>query len=102
MDKLEIALQQEMQLRAGIIKQPLEGLLYDLDLMSEQCKSDVANMRRVAVEVLRREIERLKKEKGWLFDELIDLHQRRTTTDMPAEEMKEILVEDMQRALKEG
>ena len=62
MDKLEIALQQEMQLRAGIIKQPLEGLLYDLDLMSEQCKSDVANMRRVAVEVLRREIERLKKD----------------------------------------
>ena len=47
------------------------------------------------------EIERLEKENEWLFDELIDLHQRRTTTDMPAEEMKEILVEDMQRALKD-
>ena len=61
MDKLEIALQEEMQIRASIVEQPLEGLLYDLDLMPEQCKSGTANIRRITVEILREEIERLRK-----------------------------------------
>lgn len=61
MDRLEIALQEEMQLRVAILKQPLEGLLYDLDLMPEQCKGGIANIRKITVEVLRKEIERLRK-----------------------------------------
>ena len=89
MDKLEIALQQEMQLRAGIIKQPLEGLLYDLDLMPEQCKSGIANLRRIAVEELRKEIERLKKEKKWLLENAIEW-------DRPN------ILQEMHQALKEG
>ena len=47
------------------------------------------------------EAERLKKEKEWLMDRIIDLEQRRTTTDMPPEEMKEIILEEMQQVLKE-
>ena len=128
MDKLEIALQQEMQLRAGIIKQPLEGLLYDLDLMPEQCKSDVANMRRVAVEVLRREIERLKKEnsdlilankargafaraqcsvmkrmgkeKEWLIHKIQRISKMLVGQD--EDYVRQELLKEMQRALKEG
>ena len=46
--------------KVSVVEQPLEGLLYDLDLMPEQCKSTIANMRRTAVEELRKEIERLK------------------------------------------
>ena len=47
------------------------------------------------------EIERLKKEKEWLAEELIELYERYTTTDMPTEEMKKMLFEEMQQALKE-
>ncbi len=46
------------------------------------------------------EIERSKKEKEWLAEELIELYERYTTTDMSTEEMKKMLFEDMQQALK--
>ncbi len=46
--------------------------------------------------------ERLKREKEWLAEELIELYERYTTTDMPTEEMKKMLFEEMQQALKEG
>ena len=48
-----------------------------------------------------REIERLKNEKEWLAEELIELYERYTTTDMPKEEMKKMLFEEMKQALKE-
>ncbi len=34
------------------VQQPLEGLLYDLDLMPEQCKTLINNLRRLVVEEL--------------------------------------------------
>ena len=46
-------------------------------------------------------IERLEKEKEWLAEELIELYERYTTTDMTTEEMKKMLFEEMQQALKE-
>ncbi len=92
MDKLEIALQQEMQLRAGIIKQPLEGLLYDLDLMPEQCKSGIANLRRIAVEKLCKEIERLKKERQWI----------RTKDEFPKECQVVICYDNQSERIKEA
>ena len=73
MDKSEIALQEEMQLRASVVEQPLEGLLYDLDLMPEQCKSGTANIRRIAIEVLRKEVERLRKVGTELIDKMCEL-----------------------------
>ena len=51
---------QDEIIRTTILKQPLEGLLYDLGLMPEECKSEIANRRKITVEVLRKEIERLK------------------------------------------
>ena len=45
----------------SIIDQPIEGLLYDLDLLPEQCISDRSNMTRIVIEKQRKEIERLKK-----------------------------------------
>ena len=45
----------------SIINQPIEGLLYDLDLMPEQCKSSHSNVARLVITRLREEIERLKK-----------------------------------------
>ena len=47
------------------------------------------------------EIEQVEKEKEWLAEELIDLYERYTTTDMPKEEMKKMLFKEMQQALKE-
>ena len=106
----------------SIINQPIEGLLYDLDLMPEQCKSSHSNIIRLVVIKLREVMERLKielkntedikcqcdkdaiqmvKEKEWLAEELIELYERYTTTDMPKEEMKKMLFEEMQQALKE-
>ena len=35
-----------------IVKQPLEGLLYDLDLLPEQCKAWINNDRRLVIEEL--------------------------------------------------
>lgn len=43
------------------IKQPLEGLLYDLDLMPEQCKTPINELRSSVVECQYKEIERLRK-----------------------------------------
>ncbi len=34
------------------LDQPIEGLLYNLDLMPEQCKSDTNNLRRLVIEKL--------------------------------------------------
>ena len=63
-----------------------------------------AESRRLALIVKEqtKEIERLKKEEEWLAEELIELYERYTTTDMPTEEMKKMLFEEMQQALKEG
>ncbi len=60
---------QDKIIRASIIEQPLERLLYDLDLMPEQCKSTIANMRRTVVEELRKEIERLRKDLEYYKDD---------------------------------
>ncbi|KKL63073.1 hypothetical protein LCGC14_2178760 [marine sediment metagenome] len=104
MDKLEIALQEESQLLDAILKQPLEGLLYDLDLMPEQCRNATANMRRITVEELRKEIERLRKEKEWLLKqyatELYDAHKAIRTT-YNRDSIKQRIVLEMQQALKE-
>ena len=52
---------QDKRIRASVIEQPLEGLLYDLDLLPEQCRNATANMRRITVEELRKEIELYKR-----------------------------------------
>ncbi len=52
-------------------------------------------------DVADKEIEQLKKENEWLAEELIELYERYTTTDMPKEEMKKMLFEEMKQALKE-
>lgn len=44
------------------IKQPLEGLLYDLDLMPEQCKTPINELRSGVVECQYEEIEQLRKD----------------------------------------
>ena len=44
-----------------IIKQPIEGILYDLDLMPEQCKSDASNIKRLVIRKLYKKA--MKKEK---------------------------------------
>ncbi|KKL19576.1 hypothetical protein LCGC14_2464120, partial [marine sediment metagenome] len=62
---------QDKIIRASVIEQPLEGLLYDLDLMPEQCRSTTANMRRIAIEELREEIERLRIERDYWKTTLI-------------------------------
>ncbi len=52
---------QDKMTRASVVEQKLEGLLYDLDLMPEQCRNATTNMRRIAVEVLRDEIKLYKR-----------------------------------------
>ncbi len=47
------------QLRQLIIMQPLEGLLYDLDLMPEQIRNQADRDRGEAITVLKDEIQRL-------------------------------------------
>lgn len=44
-----------------IIDQPLEGLLYDLDLLPEQCRTEINNIRRLAVEGLYKKVEVLRR-----------------------------------------
>lgn len=39
-----------------INNQPLEGLLYDLDLLPEQCKNDSMNMKRLVIENLHKKV----------------------------------------------
>ena len=51
---------EQADIKSGI-KQPLEGLLYDLDWMPEQIKSAINDLRREVVECQYRENERLKK-----------------------------------------
>ena len=46
-EKLRIA--KRMQ---NLIQQPLDGLLYDLDLMPEQCKKTINTIRRLVIEEL--------------------------------------------------
>ena len=60
---------QDKIIRASVIEQPLEGLLYDLDLMPEQCRSARANIRRITIEELRKEIERLRKDLEYYKDD---------------------------------
>ena len=55
------------------ISQPLEGLLYDLDLLPEQCRTGINSMRRIVVEQQRKEIERLRKA---LKDIIDNVHSR--------------------------
>ena len=88
---------QDKRIRASVVEQPLEGLLYDLDLTPEQCLSDVANMGRISIEVLRREIERLKKENEWLLEESITLYDLWHDVSCGDEDIKH----KMQQALKE-
>ncbi len=44
--------EEEIELVDKNISQPLEGLLYDLDLMPEQIKTDINNLRRIVIERL--------------------------------------------------
>lgn len=39
-----------------IDNQPLEGLLYDLDLMPEQCRSFKTNITRIIIEILHKRV----------------------------------------------
>ncbi len=41
-----------MEIVRKLIQQPLEGLLYDLDLMPEQCITISSNMKRLTIEEL--------------------------------------------------
>ena len=60
---------EQADIKSGI-KQSLEGLLYDLDLMPEQIKSAINDLRREVVECQYRENERLKKEKEYLLEKI--------------------------------
>ncbi|HDY86967.1 MAG TPA: hypothetical protein ENH82_02495 [bacterium] len=84
--------------KVSIIEQPLEGLLYDLDLMPEQCKSTIANMRRTAVEELRKEIEQLRKEKEWLVELM---YEKMCESPISLKDYKNTIIDMMQQALKE-
>ncbi len=88
MDKLKIK---------EYIKQPLEGLLYDLDLLPEQCKTIINELRNVVIECQYKEIEQLREEKEWLVK--LILSDYRTYN---IEELKKIIIEKMPQALKEG
>ncbi len=111
----------------SIINQPLEGLLYDLDLMPEQCKSNFSNIVRLGITTLREEIERLKRNKDtWKAkaERLIDFNNKRVEEierlkkenewllERCAEdktkvslyltsEYRKLLIQEMQQALKE-
>ena len=61
-DWIKVEEVEQADIKSGI-KQPMEGLLYDLDLMPEQIKSAINDLRREVVECQYRENERLKKEK---------------------------------------
>lgn len=101
---------QDKIIRASVIEQPLEGLLYDLDLLPEQCKNVIANFRRIAIEVLLKEIERLKKELLNNIEQLTDIFvcADRITTGNVSHNIKwlklitnEMIIQNRQ-ALKEG
>ncbi len=95
------------QQKSDIVMREVKEIIDEKDkeigrLMEEKEREAKRNYLEIALNVkLIDERDILKKEREWLFDKLIDLYQRRTTTDMPEEEMKEILEEIMQQALKE-
>lgn len=83
------------------IEQPLEGLLYDLDLMPEQCKTFINELRSGVVECQYKEIEQLRKEKEWLVKQLGYEH----VLDGNCKHLKDgekIVYKRMQQALKES
>jgi len=92
---------QDKIIRASVIEQPLEGLLYDLDLMPEQCRSTTANMRRIAIEELREEIERLRIERDYWKTTLIAELEENESGDGVDNEMHEH-EKALQQALKES
>ena len=55
------------------IGQPIEGLLYDLDLMPEQIKSQINYLRMGVIEVQYKRIERLREVGAELIDKMCDL-----------------------------
>jgi len=83
-----------------MINQPMEGLLYDLDLLPEQCGNDRMNMRRIVVERQAIKIKKLEKEKEWLEYKVLEASQKQYPELSLAEKVV-MLEDDMQQALKE-
>ena len=88
---------QETKLAKGMIGQPIKGLLYDLDLMPEQCVSWTANAARLVIEILY-------KQKEWLIhhyakDMVID---NRRLDDHGIDDLKKEIIDDMHQSLKGG
>ena len=83
-----------------MISQPMEGLLYDLDLLPEQCGNDRMNMRRIVVERQAIKIKKLEKEKEWLEYKVLEASQKQYPKLSYVEKVA-MLEDDMQQALKE-
>ena len=62
-----------------------------MDLLPEQCGNDRMNMRRIVVERQAIKIKKLEKENEWLINQLAYIHRKDG----------ELIVEEMQQALKE-
>lgn len=68
------------------------------DTVSIKIYDDLAkNLNRVEAER-----DKLKREKGWLFRELIGSYNRARNPQPPLEEAREYITQRMQQALKEG
>ena len=49
------------KMRSNILDQPLEGLLYDLNLLPETCQTKDQAMSCIAITILKEELKRIKK-----------------------------------------
>ena len=99
-DWIKVEEVEQADIKSGI-KQPMEGLLYDLDLMPEQIKSAINDLRREVVECQYRENERLKKEKEWLLKTLVFVYKDKMCESGLSIKAMEWVLKDMQQELKE-
>lgn len=85
-------LEELQKIASDIVKQPLEGLLYDLDLLPEQCRNDTNNMKRIIVENLHKKIEQLTNENEEMVkcSELEEKHINEVIAEHGMEYEKEI------------
>ncbi len=81
---------------------PLEELLYDLDLTPGQSRSKANILRKMAVEDMYKEIERLKKKNEWLLNRCVLRESWTQTICKSDDELEKDILERMQQALSEA
>jgi len=89
-----------------MINQPIEGLLYDLNLLPEQCRNDQMNIQRIVVEKQAVKIKESKKKEEWLLGQYIRCLVEAKASDLSDKDAldiaKEWVLKGMCEALKEG